>query len=535
MFSTSLSDHWFQQPTRRSVICGDAMIVTSTPQAAMAGYDVLRAGGNAMDAAIASVAVTSIVEASQCGPGGDCFAIVSRPGQAPRAYNGSGRAPAGLSVQHLVSQGVTAIERTSPHAVTIPGAVEAWCRLHEDFGSLELDRLLRPAIGFAEDGYVVQRRVAQDWARNVPVLQASENAARYYLSGGRAPAAGERWSAPGVGRVFREIAERGPAAFYGGRIAEDIVGYLRNIGGLHTMEDFAGHHGEYVEPISTTFHGHQVFECPPNGQGLAALIIMNMVEELAGNASLDTVEGIHLLAEISKVAFSIRDGVIADPSMAAMPVDHWLSAQTTKLLAGGIDRQRALPRRPVEQIVPAHPDTNYVAVVDRDGMAVSLISSIFFDFGSTLVEPNSGMLLHNRGLSFKVIEGHPNCIAPGKRPLHTIIPGLLAKDGRAVMPFGIVGGHYQPVGHAHMLHAMLSQGLDVQEALNLPRSLCQDGTLQLETTNPSDRIAALEAYGHPVIAPPHTLGGGHGIWIDHERGLLIGGTDTRRDGIVAGY
>lgn len=535
MFSSSTSDHWFQQPVRRSTICGDAMIVTSTPQAAMAGYDVLRAGGNAMDAAIASVAVTSVVEASQCGPGGDCFAIVSRPGEAPRAYNGSGRAPAGLTAQHLIAHGVTAIARDSPHAVTVPGAVEGWCRLHQDFGSQELDRLLRPAIGFAEDGYVVQRRIAQDWARNVPFLQASDNAARFYLPGGRAPLAGERHSIPGLGRIFREVAAGGPEAFYTGRIAQDIVTYLRGIGGMHRLEDFAGHRGEYFEPISTVFHGHQVFECPPNGQGLAALIIMNMVQELAGTASLDTVEGIHLLAEISKVAFSIRDGVIADPAMSAMPVDHWLSPRTTKLLAEGIDLSRATPRRPLEQIVPEHPDTNYVAVVDRDGMAVSLISSIFFDFGSTLVEPNSGMLLHNRGLSFKVIEGHPNCVAPGKRPLHTIIPGLLARDGRTVMPFGIVGGHYQPVGHAHMLHAMLSQGLDVQEALNLPRSLCLDGTLQLETTNPPERIAALYALGHPVAAPPHTLGGGHGIFIDHDRGLLIGGTDTRRDGVVAGY
>lgn len=535
MFSMSMADQWFQDPTRRSVIAGEAMIAAATPQATLAGYDVLRAGGNAMDAAVAAIAVTTIVEASQCGLGGDCFALVSRPGKPVKAYNGSGRAPMGLSVEALASRGLDAIGRTSPHSVTVPGAVEAWCRLHDDFGSLELERLFSPAIRYAEEGYVVQRRVAQDWARNVPCLAVQENAAKAYLVDGRAPNAGERHAIPGIAPILRAIAKGGADAFYRGQPAADIVSYLKSLGGLQDMADFEAHSGEYVDPITTRFHGHDVYECPPNGQGLAALIIMNLIQEIMGNATLAGVDGIHVLAEAAKIAFSIRDGVVADPAMAEVTPEEWLSSEMTKTLAAQIDLDRATPRRPIEAVMPSHPDTSYVTVVDRDGMAVSLISSIFFDFGSTLVEPKSGMLLQNRGMGFKVQSGHPNCIAPGKRPMHTIIPGMTTKDGRVSMSFGVVGGHFQPVGQTMVLHSVFGEGLDVQEALNRPRSLCLDGSLQLEAGQSGDLVAALHSRGHPVVLPPHPLGGGHGIQVDPGRGLLIGGSDPRRDGIVLGY
>jgi gamma-glutamyltranspeptidase/glutathione hydrolase len=334
---------------------------------------------------------------------------------------------------------------------------------------------------------------------------------------------------------LRNIARNGAKAFYEGQIASDLVAYLTSLGGLHQMSDFAGHAGEYVEPISTAFHGQTVLECPPNGQGLTALIILNLLQEVASDTSMDSVSGIHLLAEASKLAYSIRDGVIADPTMSGIDVDHCLSRETTTRLASRIDPRRASPRLALEQLMPEHPDTSYVTVVDRNRMVVSLIASIFSDFGSTLVEPRSGMLLQNRGMGFNLIAGHPNCVAPKKRPMHTIIPGLVMKDGRATFSFGVVGGHYQPVGHAQLLHAIFAEGLDVQAALNLPRSLCIDGILQLESSQREERLAALYALGHAVAAPPHPLGGGHGIYIDDRRGILIGGTDSRRDGIVAGY
>ncbi len=331
------------------------------------------------------------------------------------------------------------------------------------------------------------------------------------------------------------ITKDGADGFYKGQVAADIVAYLRSLGGYHDIEDFAAHKGEFVEPISTRFHGHDVYECPPNGQGLAALVLVNLVGELLGDAPIDSAEGVHLLAEASKVAFALRDDLIADPAFADVPVAHWLSAQTTKALAGSIDRARAKPRSAFDQLVPDHPDTSYVTVVDRDGMAVSLISSIFHDFGSKLVEPNSSIVLHNRGASFRVQPGHCNDIAPGKRPMHTIIPGMVMEGDRIALSFGVVGGDYQPVGHAHLLHAILAEGRDPQEALNLPRSMCIDRMLLLETTHPGERISALAARGHAIGLPVQPIGGGQAIRIDHERGVLIGGTDSRRDGIVLGY
>ncbi|MBZ8134825.1 gamma-glutamyltransferase [Afifella sp. IM 167] len=512
------------------------MVIGATPQATFAGYDVLRAGGNAVDAAIAAIAVTSVVEASQCGLGGDCFAFVARPGEAPLAYNGSGRAPKGLSAERLLAAGTAEIARTSPHAVTVPGAVEAWCRLHADFGAVDLERLFAPAIAYAENGYVVQRRVAQDWAKGASLLATQENAARFYLRpDGTSPVAGSLHHLPGLATAFRDIAANGADGFYRGRVAEDIVTYLRALGGFHESADFADHRGQYVEPISRDFRGHQVYECPPNGQGVAALIILGLLERLLGSDTLDSAQGIHLLAEASKIAFAVRDELVADPDVAPMDVERWLSQETIAELATKIDRAHAGTRPTLAQMMPAHEDTSYVTVVDRDGLAVSLISSIFSDFGSTLVEPRSGILLQNRGAGFKVAPGHPNCVAPGKRPLHTIIPGMVMKDGRPSLSFGVVGGHYQPVGHAMVLHAMLTEGLDPQEALNRPRSLCQTGPLELETTNSPELARELERLGHRIVRPAHPLGGGHVIQIDHERGVLVGASDPRRDGVVAGF
>lgn len=518
------------------MIASEAMVVAATPQATFAGYDVLREGGNAVDAAVAAIAVTSVVEASQCGLGGDCFAFVARPDAVPVAYNGSGRAPMGLSLDRLLGEGVGAIARTSPHAVTVPGAVEAWCRLHADFGSLDLERLLAPAIGYAENGYVVQRRVAHDWAMSADLLAAQDNASRFYLrSDGSAPVAGSRHHLPGLTTVFRAIAAKGSDGFYRGPVAEDIVAYLRSLGGAHDLADFADHHGAYVDPISRRFHGHDVYECPPNGQGIAALIIIGLLEALLGDGTLDSTDGVHLLAEASKIAFAIRDELVADPVASPMDVDRWLTPEATARLAARVDRARATPRTSVAEMMPAHPETSYVTVVDRDGLAVSLISSIFSDFGSTLVEPRSGILLQNRGAGFKLEPGHPNAIAPGKRPLHTIIPAMAMKGGRPSLSFGVVGGHYQPVGHTMVLHSMLAEGLDPQEALNRARSLCQSGSLELEAIHPPERARALEARGHSVVYPSVSLGGGHVIEIDHERGVLIGASDPRRDGVVAGF
>ncbi len=525
----------FQQPLRRPIYASEGMIACPTPQAALAGFDVLRDGGNAVDAAISAIATASVVESAQSGLAGDCFALVAVEGHPVRAFNGSGRAPAGLSAEFLLERGIFTIGRTTPHAVTIPGAVDAWCQLHRDYGLLPFDRLLAPAIRYAEDGYIVQPRVAFDWAESAHLLMESDSAQAIFMPNGHAPRAGDRHHQPLLGATLRSIAAHGRDAFYLGPIAEDIVEFLRSRGGQHALSDFAEHRGEYLDPIQTRFFGHDVYECPPNGQGLAALLLLNLLRSLqVAELPLDSPTGIHLLAEATKIAFAMRDQVICDPAFVPFVMSEWLSDATADHLAAHIDREAAAA--PIaETIVPSHDDTSYVCVVDRHNCAVSLINSIYSDFGSTLMAPKSGVLLQNRGCGFRVSPGHPNCVAPRKRPLHTIIPGMVMRDGRPVMPFGVVGGHYQVVGHAQLLHGVLAEGSDVQTTLNRSRSFCLDGTLQLETTHAAETFKILSSMGHRVVPAASPLGGGHAIWVDHERGVLIGGTDSRRDGCVLGH
>ncbi|MYZ46241.1 gamma-glutamyltransferase family protein [Propylenella binzhouense] len=528
-------DPWFEDGRKKAVYAGEAMIVSPNPQAAMAGYDMLRAGGSAMDAAIAAMAMTSVVEASQAGPGGDCFALVHDPRGGLRAYNGSGAAPSALSADYLLAQGFAEVPRVSPHSVTIPGAVEAWCRLHADYGRLERARVFAPAIEAAEAGVVLHPRIVRDWHAALPDLRAQPLAARHFLKDGAAPPLGARWRLPGYAALFREIVREGATAFYESAFAERLVGQLRALGGLHSLEDFAGHRGEYVEPVTTQAHGQTFAECPPNGQGAAALILIRLLEAALKGGSLDSALGHHILAEASKIAFALRDDLIADGNPDAASLDALLSDASIARLSAGILPDRAARRLRARDYVPHHKDTSYVSVVDRDGLTVSLISSIYTDFGSTLCEAETGVILQNRGAGFALAEGHPNRLAGGRRPMHTIIPAMALKGGQPMLSFGVTGGHYQPVGHAVLAQAIFGEQMDPQEALNLPRSQCQDSVLMVEAVLGEAQRRDLAARGHEVAVSGHPLGGGHAIRIDHERGVLVGGSDSRRDGLVIGY
>ena len=526
----------FQQPGRSPVYALNGMAATSHPAATLCAIDVLRSGGNAIDAAVAAGAVLSVVEPQSTGIGGDCFVLYA-PGGGGEVigYNGSGRAPAATNVEWFLDRGLDAVPADGPHAVTVPGAVDAWARLVADHGRKGLDDVLQPAIAYAENGYVVHPCVAEAWAGAAEKLGRDETAARIFLPDGRAPRAGELHRQPELGETLRTIAREGRDGFYGGRVAEDIVAHLGSLGGPHTLDDFAAAKGEYVTPISTNYRGYDIYECPPNGQGIVALIMLNVLAgyELSGMDPLG-VERLHLEIEAGRLAMCDRDALVADPAHAEVPVEELLSAAHAAELKARIRPDRTMTDLPPPAF-PAHSDTIYLCVVDRDRNAVSFINSLFHPFGGGLVSPNTGVVLQNRGAGFLVRPGHPNCIAPGKQPLHTIMPGMALSGGRVAMPFGVMGAQYQPFGHVHFLTNVIDYGMDFQAALDLARVFRYGEICEIESGVGDDVASGLAALGHRVERAAGALGGGQAIGIDWQRGVLVGGSDPRKDGCALGY
>ncbi|GAB4237714.1 MAG: gamma-glutamyltransferase [Methyloligellaceae bacterium] len=526
-----------QLPGRSPVHSTQGMAATSHPLSTLAAIDILKAGGNALDAAVAACAVQCVVEPESTGIGGDCFCLFSPEGaEVPVAFNGSGRAPAGATVEALTRLGVTEIERHSPHAVTVPSAIDAWDRLVRDHGTKDLGELLQPAIRYARDGYPISSRVNFDFHTQKEMLARDENAARVFLPGGEPPRVGALHRQPELAQTLQAIAEHGRDAFYSGPIAEDIVSYLQSKGGVHTLEDFAAVQGDYVEPISVDFRGYTVYECPPNGQGVIALLLLNIVSALEGGDTPITLERVHFEIEASRLAYAQRDLYVADPAQAQVPVDWLLSEENAAALRAQIDPERAGAVLPDIQ-PPPHESTVYISVVDKDRNCCSFINTLFFPFGSCLMAPRSGVMLHNRGQGFVLDPNHPNCIAPGKRPLHTIIPGMVSRDGRAVMSFGVMGGAYQATGHMQFLSGLFDFGLDIQEAMDRPRFFPQPatGVVDIERGLPGDIVAGLHAKGHKTEIPVRPIGGSQAIHIDWEENVLTGGSDPRKDGCAIGY
>lgn len=524
----------FHQPTRSAALGVDGMAATSHPLATLAAIEVLRSGGNAVDAAIAAGALLCVAEPHMTSIGGDCFVLYSPAGGLPVALNGSGRAPAAAELGWYLERGFTAIEETTPHAVTVPGAIDAWFRLNADYGTRDMAELLRPAINLAEKGCPVAPRVAFDFIRSARQIAGDPVAASIFLRDGAPLGMGDRIVNPRLAETLRTIARHGRDAFYEGPIAEDMVERLRGLGGLHTLDDFAAQRSVYETPISSRYRGHDIYECPPNGQGVIALMILGTLAgyDLHG-PDMSAADRVHLLAEATKAAYRTRDAAIGDPQGGTADVSRWLHPAHAASV-----RARIRPDVASEGVVwdePEHKDTVYVSVVDRDGNAISYINSLFAEFGSGIMAPRTGILLHSRGSIFRVIEGHPNAIAPRRRPLHTIIPGMVVKDGRAVMPFGVMGGHYQATGHAQFISAVLDGGIDPQQAAEMPRSFAHDGALQLEPTHGAAVAADLARRGHTIQWTPKPLGGCQAIRIDHARGLLVGASDPRKDGFALGY
>ncbi len=522
----------FQRPGRSAAYGENGMVATSHPFASREAATVLAEGGSAADAAITAAAVLCVAEPQMTGIGGDCFWIHADAAGNLSAYNGSGRTPQNAHASYYAQRKIDQFSPWSPHAVTIPGAVDAWCQLHAHKGRLPLDRLLAPAIHLAEEGCIVHPRVALDW------IEFEERIGHYpatrsrFMPTGVLPRAGDRFSNPELAGTLRAIAAQGRDAFYLGAIAEGIVAILKDLGGLHTAEDFAAHRGEFVELIRTRYRGRIIQECPPNGQGLAALIMLNILSQYdlrTADAALRT----HIFAEASKLAYADRDAWCADPSSASIPLTRLLSTDHARELAAQIDLERAMPAP--ESMANSHRDTVYLAVVDRDLNAVSFINSIFHGFGSGIYDPQSGVLLHNRGLGFCFASDHPNRIDAAKRPMHTIIPGLACEpDGTPWMVFGVMGGQYQASGHAQLIAHIVECGLDPQTAVEMPRSFASEGILQVETTFDARVLQDLDRRGHMTRASAQPIGGAQAIQIDRKRGLLIGGSDPRKDGLAIG-
>ncbi|MGE4482575.1 gamma-glutamyltransferase family protein [Acidocella sp.] len=526
----------FHTAGRGPAFATNAMAATSMPEATLTAIEVMKAGGNALDAAIAAAAVLAVVEPQSTGVGGDLFCLYSPAGSGKViALNGSGRTPAGLSLDALAAKGVSSYEASSVHAITVPGGVCAWETLAKTHGRKGLDELLAPAIRFAEGGYVVTPRVAADWAEAPVVAKLKKNGAGIFLPGGSTPAPGTVMRNPDLAATLRAIAKEGAKAFYTGPIAARIVKDLQARGGFHTEEDFAAglSLAEFVTPISRSFAGHEIWECPPNGSGIIALMLMGIMDGFAPSADpLDPLR-LHRHVEAARLVYRDRDAFLGDPAFSEVPVAHLLSDDYISGLRGLISDERALETLPAAGSL--HKDTVYIAVVDAEGNCCSFINSIFQSFGSGIVAGDTGVVMHNRGFSFSMRRGHPNEVAPNKRPMHTIIPAMAFKNNQPQIVFGVMGGQYQPMGQSWVVANMLNYGMDPQAALDLPRIFPFAGRVEVERGISASARAKLEAKGHRLaeIDLPH--GGGQVIRLDHERGILIGGSDPRKDGCALGY
>jgi len=489
-------------PGRSAVHTPNAMASTSQPLSTSAALDILKRGGNAMDAAIAACAVQCVVEPQSTSLGGDCFCLYSPASSGDVvAFNGSGRTPAGLSLDYMQKKGLQ-LERTSPHAVIVPGAVDAWCQLHAKHGRLPFAELMQPQTG----DLLVQKA---------------------------------------LGQTLQKIADHGRDGFYSGEVAADMVDTLRALGGVHTLEDFANAKGEFVTPISSDYADHSVYECPPNGQGMIALLLLNIMKEMPIADDPLSVDRIHLEIEACRLAYQARTQYLADPAQAQVPVEEILSQSYARKLAAQINMQKAQEVFDVScNEGAAHEDTVYITVVDEERNACSFINTLFFSYGGGITAEKSGVVLTNRGEGFVLDPASPNCIAPNKRPLHTIIPAMLKHNGRTVMPFGVMGGEYQAMGHMQFLTRLLDYDQDVQQAQDMPRFMVSPFTqeVEIESTVASDKVEALAKRGHRIAAADSPIGGSQAIHINYlddsdepGRSLLVGGSDPRKDGHAAGY
>ncbi|MGI5916351.1 MAG: gamma-glutamyltransferase [Anaerolineae bacterium] len=525
------------------------MVATPHYLASTAGLTALQLGGSAVDACIAANATLSVVLGHMAGLGGDLFAQVWDPSsQHVLAINASGRAGREAHIDLYREKGWDEIQPRGPLAAnTVPGVVDGWSQLHDRYGRMGWAELFEPAIHHASEGYPISQRLCDFIGKHADTLKQYDTTAQAFMPDGRPPQAGRLFRQPDLAASLRLVAREGAQGFYRGELAEKIVRGLRKSGGLLTMEDFESHRSDWVEPIRTTYREYEVTELPPNTQGIATLMLLNIIE---GYDMADIGEGTadyyHLMTEAVKLAFADRDRWVTDPTTLDIPVGHLLSKQYAKERRRAIDMMQAHPQQEVEAGVreAVGGDTVYLTAVDSDGMACSMIQSVYFEFGSAYMPPDTGILLQNRGSFFKLNPDHPNALAPGKRTFHTIIPAMALRDNKPALCFGTMGGEGQPQTQAAMLTRMVDFGMDPQQAIEAPRWLFgrtwgeESRSLKLEGRIPDAVVHELERRGHDVEMTEdwsQQMGHAQAIWIDHEQGVMKGGADPRGDGAAVGY
>jgi gamma-glutamyltranspeptidase/glutathione hydrolase len=532
--------------SRRSpVLSRSGMVATSQPLAVAAGLTILRKGGNAADAAIATAAALNVTEPTSTGIGGDAFCLFfDTQTKKVSALNASGKSPAVLTLEKALADGYDRGQFFHPHTITVPGAAGSWVDTVEQLGRLSLVEVLTPAIELAEGGFPVAPVTAHFWARGAARQLAQNTDGRELTIDGRAPLPGELFRNPGLARTMRALVEGGKAAFYEGEIAEAIVKVIQDAGGVMNLEDLAGHQSVWTEPISTEFAGHRVWECPPNGQGLAALLALNIVEHLGiVETAPNSLERLHMGIEALRLAFADTRWYAADPDSQPAPLDKLLSKEYAAERAKLVNRQRATMDQ--QRGTPTRgSDTVYLSVVDGEGNACSFINSNYMGFGTGYIPKGWGFSLQNRGHGFDLEPGHPNVLGPGKRPYHTIIPALITHEdtGDLFASYGVMGGYMQPQGHMQVALSLLVDRMDPQTALDQPRYSINDGSaggaISLEEGIPVETMAALASMGHPVVpVSGHgraVFGRGQVIVRDRENGVLWGGSDPRADGLAMG-
>lgn len=533
--------------TRSEVIAQNGMACTSQPLATQVALDILKAGGNAVDAAIAANAVLGLTEPTGSGIGGDIFAIVwDAKTQKLYGLNGSGRSPYELKLQYFKDNGYEKIPAFGPLSVSVPGCVDGWFELNKKFGKLKMNEILAPAIRYAREGFPLSEVIAYYWQGNARSLQKYEGFTEIYMPGGKTPAKGEIFKNPYLANTLELIGKEGRDVFYKGEIAEKIVAYLKEQGGFFTMKDFEDHTSEWVEPISTNYRGYDIWELPPNGQGTAVLQMLNILENFdIANMGFGSPEYMHLFIEAKKLAFEDRAKYYADPDFNKLPTSELISKEYGKRRATLINQNRAARSYPAG--FPESPNTIYLTTADKDGNMVSLIQSNFRGMGSGMTPGKLGFVLQDRGELFTLEEGHMNVYEPHKRPFHTIIPAFITKDGQPYISFGVMGGGMQPQGHTQIVCNIIDFGMNLQEAGDAPRIshegsseptgeiMTDGGVVSLESGFSYDTIRELMSKGHKISFENGPYGGYQAIMFDSKNKVYYGASESRKDGQAAGY
>ena len=535
--------------SRSEVIATNGMAATSHPLATQAALDILKIGGTAIDAAIAANAVLGLVEPTGCGIGGDLFALIwDANKQELQGLNASGRSPKLLTLDYLKGQNLTEIPYLGPLPITVPGVVDGWFEMHDRYGRLSMLEIFQPAISYAENGFPVSEVVSWLWKENAQSRAEYEGFRKIFMPNGRAPTKGELFKNPALASTYKKIATMGRDEFYKGDIAKKIDAFMVKNDAFLRYDDLTGHSSEWVKPVSTNYRGYEVFELPPNTQGIAVLQLLNILEEFdLANMSFASAEYIHTFVEAKKIVYEDRAKYYADPDFSDIPIEILITKEYAKKRRSLIDPNLASKEFLPGDIKLENDDTIYLTVADKEGNMVSLIQSNYGDMGAGLTSDELGFSFQNRGQLFSLMTGHPNVYAPNKRPFHTIIPAFVTKDNKPWLSFGLMGGSMQPQGHAQILINMIDFGMNLQEAGDAARirhvgssqptdqKMNNGGRLYLETSINETTREKLRKLGHNVATDTNVYGGYQAIMWDKVNGVYYGASDPRKDGQAAGY